>query len=177
MKMRLPALAGASADWLRIMAIATVLAFGGSAAICHGGQSNQTDEARSSSSPWRASQVIEPEALVNVLASNTGEKPLVICVGFPVFYHGGHIVGAKFAGPAVKAEGIAALKQEVKDVSPSKQIVLYCGCCSWTDCPNIRPAFRALEQMGFTNVNVLSIPTNFREDWTDKGYPVAKETD
>ncbi len=38
-------------------------------------------------------------------------------------------------------------------------------------CPNIRPAYRTLREMGFTHVRVLNIPTNMHEDWFSKGYP------
>jgi hypothetical protein len=38
-------------------------------------------------------------------------------------------------------------------------------------CPNIRPAYRALREMGFQHVRVLNIPNNMHEDWFGKGYP------
>jgi hypothetical protein len=44
-------------------------------------------------------------------------------------------------------------------------------------CPNIRPAFAALHEMGFTKVRVVSIPTNFKTDWIDKGYPTEKRVE
>ena len=162
--------------WL--MTIAAALALGGTAPLCRSGPSNQTDRVASAASvPWRTDQIIEPEALVKALSAATGQKPLVICVGFEVLYQGGHIVGARFAGPAAKPKGLEALKREVRDIPRDKQIVLYCGCCPWKRCPNIRPAFRTMEELGFTSVKVLSIPTNLREDWTAKGYPIEKGAD
>ena len=38
-------------------------------------------------------------------------------------------------------------------------------------CPNIRPAYRALKELGYTNVRVLDLATNFHDDWSGKGYP------
>ena len=38
-------------------------------------------------------------------------------------------------------------------------------------CPNIRPAYQALKESGFTRVRVLRIPTNMAADWYGKGYP------
>jgi hypothetical protein len=35
--------------------------------------------------------------------------------------------------------------------------VIYCGCCPWTHCPNMKPADDALHAMGFTKVKSLSI--------------------
>lgn len=158
-----------------MICIATALALTGSAPRCWSGPSNQTNRVRSaSSSPWRDNQVIQPEALAKTLSATTGNKPLVICVGFPVLYAGAHITGAKFAGPASRPEGLQALKREVRDLPREKPIVLYCGCCPWTRCPNIRPAFRTLQDLGFTNVKALSIPTDFRKDWVAKGFPTQK---
>ncbi len=161
-----------------LITIVVALAFGGSAPICLGGPASQTNHAGTASSvPWQDNQIIKPETLAKSLSAATGEKPLVICVGFPVLYQGGHIVGAKFAGPASKPKGIQALKREVKDLPRDKQIVLYCGCCPWNRCPNIRPAFFSIQELGFTNVKVLSIPENFREDWVAKGFPIVKGAD
>ena len=52
--------------------------------------------------------------------------------------------------------------------------MIYCGCCPWSHCPNVKPADDALRAMGFTNVKVLYIADNFGADWVNKGYPVAK---
>jgi hypothetical protein len=41
------------------------------------------------------------------------------------------------------------------------------------DCPNIRPAYRALGELGFNNLRVLDLPMNFHTDWVLRGYPVA----
>ena len=178
MTTKLTKLAGTSARQLWMTTIVTALVLGGSALFCWSGQTNQIDGAgASSAAQWQDNQIIEPEALAKTLSSATGEKPLVICVGFPVLYQGGHIVGAKFAGPASRPAGIQALKHAVQDLPHDKQIVLYCGCCPWKHCPNIRPAFRTIQDLGFTNVEVLSIPTNFREDWIAKGFPIAKGPD
>jgi hypothetical protein len=38
-------------------------------------------------------------------------------------------------------------------------------------CPNIRPPYRNLKEMGFTRVRVLHIPTNMQADWYSKDYP------
>lgn len=101
-------------------------------------------------------------------------KPAIVYVGFPVLYRSNHIPGALFAGPASKPEGLEALKQAVAKLPKNAEIVIYCGCCPWSHCPNVRPAFRALRDLGYTRVKVLEIPTNLATDWIDKGYPVEK---
>jgi thiosulfate/3-mercaptopyruvate sulfurtransferase len=62
----------------------------------------------------------------------------------------------------------------VKALDRSQFIVLYCGCCPWIKCPNIRAAYQQLHSLGFTRVKVLYLATNFGTDWVNKGYPVAR---
>ena len=69
---------------------------------------------------------------------------------------------------------LATLKKTVQDVPRTRTVVVYCGCCPMGDCPNIRPAYQALREMGFKTVKVLNLPTNFTQDWQMKGYPVEK---
>jgi thiosulfate/3-mercaptopyruvate sulfurtransferase len=100
--------------------------------------------------------------------------PLLIHVGFSVLYRSAHITGSVFAGPGSKEEGIANLKKAVAGQPRTREIVLYCGCCPLDKCPNIRPAFAALREMGFTHVKAMELPTNLKTDWIDKGYPTDK---
>ena len=99
---------------------------------------------------------------------------LVIQVGFSVLYRAAHIPGTDYAGPGSKPEGIEILKKAVEGQPHDRDIVLYCGCCPWDKCPNIRPALAALREMGFTHTRVVMIPENFRTDWIDKGYPTEQ---
>jgi hypothetical protein len=41
-------------------------------------------------------------------------------------------------------------------------------------CPNIRPAFAMLRDMGFAKIRVLILPNDFSKDWADKGLPYDK---
>lgn len=122
--------------------------------------------------PWTANDIIQPETLAKDL-----KTPLVIHVGFDVLYRAAHIAGTPYAGPASKPEGIEALKKAVEGQPHNREIVIYCGCCPMEKCPNIRPAFALLHQMGYTNVRVLSLPNNLKTDWTDKNYPVDKRAE
>lgn len=122
--------------------------------------------------PWTSGDIMPAAKLAERL--NAGGKPLILYVGFPVLYRAAHIPGAVMAGPASKPAGIEALKEAVSNVPKNREMVLYCGCCPWTQCPNVRPAFAALKQMGFTNVKLVEIPTNLHTDWISKGYPVER---
>jgi thiosulfate/3-mercaptopyruvate sulfurtransferase len=122
-----------------------------------------------------ASRLINPDELVKILQSSTGDKPLIIQVGFHVLYAQAHIPGSEYIGPASSESGLQQLRKRVESLPRTKFIVIYCGCCPWSHCPNIKPAADALRAMGFTNVRVLYISDNFGTNWVDKGYPTAKE--
>jgi hypothetical protein len=178
MKTLIPAFLRASGHGLWLTTIAIALVLGGSAPYCWCGPSGQASEVPVlSSDPWQANELIKPEQLAKWLSATTGAKPLVICVAFPVLYPGGHIAGAKFAGTTAKPEGIQALKRAANGLSQDKQIVLYCGCCPWDKCPNIRAAFRAMQEWGFKDVKALYLPTNLQQDWIAKGFPTEKGED
>ena len=118
-------------------------------------------------------RLINPAELANALQSS-GKKPLMIQVGSHVLYSQAHIPGSEYIGPAASAEGIEQLRKRVASLPKNTSIVLYCGCCPWDHCPNVKPADDALQALGFTNVKVLYIANNFGTDWVEKGYPVAK---
>jgi Rhodanese-like domain len=121
--------------------------------------------------PWPESAIVEPAALASLLESSAAEPPTILCVAFPVLYHARHIQNAIFAGPTSKPEGMEALRKAVADLDKDTDLVLYCGCCPMEKCPNVRPAYSALKEMGFTRVRVLNIPTNMPTDWYAKNYP------
>jgi hypothetical protein len=98
----------------------------------------------------------------------------VVCVAFAVLYRQRHIATAVLGGPGNKPEGIEALKAKLKNVAKDDLVVLYCGCCPMEQCPNIRPAYTATKDMGFTKVKVLELTHNFHADWVEKNYPVEQ---
>ncbi len=120
------------------------------------------------------SALILPAQLNAELEKRTGEAPLVLQVGSRMMFDQGHIPGAEFAGPAVQPAGIELLSSRVASLPRGRHIVLYCGCCPWSRCPNMGTAYRFLIGMGFKNVKALFLPTNFGEDWVAKGYRVEK---
>jgi rhodanese-related sulfurtransferase len=121
------------------------------------------------SDPWVPGELLQPAQLAKAIES--GKAPIVLSVAFPILYKGRHIVHAINAGPTSKPEGIEALKNAVANLPKDANLVIYCGCCPMVKCPNIRPAYRTLKELGFTHVHVLSIPTNLHTDWVSKDYP------
>jgi thiosulfate/3-mercaptopyruvate sulfurtransferase len=120
-----------------------------------------------------ASQLVSPEDLVKAIQTGK-EKPLMIQVGSHVLYEQAHIPGSEYIGPASNEAGLQQLRKRVDPLPRKKSILLYCGCCPWNHCPNVKPAIEALQAMGFTNVKVLYIADNFGANWVDKGYPTAR---
>lgn len=134
------------------------------------------------SDPWSASQTVEPSDLVKELGLSKGEpsesksaaKPIVVYVGFRALYMGAHVPGSVFHGAAQSEQGLADLKRWAQGLPRTTNLVVYCGCCPLDHCPNLRPAFTALRDMGFANLRVLILPHDFASDWVEKGYPVEK---
>jgi thiosulfate/3-mercaptopyruvate sulfurtransferase len=117
---------------------------------------------------------VQPEQLKEMLGAAGSARPVVIQVGSHVLYAEAHIPGSSYAGPAALPAGLALLRKQVATLAHNQLIVLYCGCCPWDRCPNIAAGLNQLQSMGFTNVKVLYIASNFGADWVSKGYPVAK---
>ncbi len=128
------------------------------------------------SEPWISAQVEQPADLLKELAQPQSKKPVIVYVGFPALYRSAHLPGAVFEGTASKPEGLDALKKWAANAPRTQPIVIYCGCCPWSRCPNIRPAFKALHQMGFTRLKVLYLKSDLATDWVQKGFPVEKSS-
>ena len=124
-----------------------------------------------------AADLIQPAELAAELAApqaGVASKPLVLQVGFRTLYDQAHIPGAEYSGAAGEDRGLLTLREHVAKLPRDTAIVIYCGCCPWSRCPNVAAAFTALRELGFTLLKVLYIPDNFGSDWVDKGYPVDK---
>ena len=119
------------------------------------------------------SQLITPADLAKTLQSGK-EKPLVLQVGPRALYTQAHISGSEYMGATSSDEGKQKLRDRVTSLPKNSAIVLYCGCCPWSHCPNVHQAYQLLHSLGFSNVKVLYIADNFGTDWVSKGYPVAK---
>lgn len=131
-----------------------------SAAACFGQQKD----------PWTQKQLLEPSVLASQLNLPKDQRPVIIDVG-----PAGVIKDALAAGPAEHADGIKNLRAFLKEVPKNKEVVIYCGCCPFTKCPNIRPAFKTLLSMGFKNPKLLDLSHNLKADWIDKGYPLGDQ--
>lgn len=118
---------------------------------------------------WPDKHMMQTKTLVDILQNPRAAKPNIYNIGFV-----GNIQGAKKLAAASKEEGLAQLKSELKDKPKTSPIVIYCGCCPFEHCPNVKPAFTMLQKLGYTNAKILNLPTSIKADWMDKGYPMAK---
>jgi hypothetical protein len=129
-------------------------------------------QAQTSTEPWTAALSVQPADLAKEMAGKSA--PTVLCVGFQRLYTAGHIKGARYHGTGGNADGLAEIKKWAKSLPRSTNLVIYCGCCPMENCPNIRPAFLALREMGFASLRVLILPDSFAVDWVEKGLPYDK---
>ena len=106
------------------------------------------------------------------VAARLSANPAVFQVGPNVLYRSKHIPGAIYAGPGQSEAGLALLKAAVEKLPRDREIVIYCGCCPWDKCPNVKPAMELLHSMGFKNAKAMYVAENFKANWIDKGYPV-----
>lgn len=147
----------------------------GSEAAAAGGECVAVSPSDSvSSRAWNAGQLVQPDALAKQLHGPAASRPLLLCVGFDFLYQSAHIAGAILYGPARNASGLKTLEDAARTWPRNREIVIYCGCCPMKQCPNLLPAFRALENMGFTRLRVLDLDHDFRQDWLQKGFPVER---
>ena len=119
--------------------------------------------AQHSKEPWTEQQLMEPAALAKTLNDPRAKQPL----GPKAV-----IKNSIDMGPAGEKENLDKLKEKLSKVPKDADIVIYCGCCPFSRCPNVRPAFSLLNEMGFKNQKLLNIPHNIKVDWIDQGYPV-----
>jgi hypothetical protein len=116
--------------------------------------------------PWTEKQLMAPAELARMINDPQAKKPVVFSIGPSAI-----IKNSIDIGPAKEKENLQKLKEELAELSKGAAIVIYCGCCPFEHCPNIRPAFSLLNKMKFTNHQLLNLPKNIKVDWIDKGYP------
>ena len=118
------------------------------------------------SEPWSDSQLMAPADLAAMLKHQDAKTPIVYAVG-----PGALIRNSIDIGPAHEKENLDKFRKALGKLPKDANIVIYCGCCPFEHCPNIRPAFSLLVEMKFSNAHLLNLEHNIRTDWVDKGYP------
>src|SRR5664279_5071646 len=120
-----------------------------------------------SDEPWTDKQLKDPAVLAAAIADAKAAKPVIFNIG-PVQ----QIKGAIAIGPTSKSANLEKLKQHLAKLPKDQEVIIYCGCCPFSRCPNVRPAFELLKKLKFTNAKLLNLPTSLNDDWISKGYPL-----
>jgi hypothetical protein len=129
--------------------------------------------AQADSDPWTKAQTVQPADLLRELGDSK-TAPTVVFVGFKRLYNSGHVKGAQYHGTGGSEAGLKELTAWATGLPRSTNLVIYCGCCPMERCPNVRPAFKALQSLGFKNLRVLLLPQDFATDWAGNGFPYDK---
>jgi len=117
--------------------------------------------------PWTDNDLIQPGILAQSI-KNPGSNPVLIFnIGVA-----GNIKGAKSFGAASELHNLVEFKKALSGLPKNTAIVYYCGCCPFERCPNIRPAFKLVKEMGFTQAKLLNLNTNLKTNWIGMGYPM-----
>lgn len=118
---------------------------------------------------WTAQQLLPPADLAQVINNPKAKQPIIYSIGMEAI-----IKGSIDIGPVMMPQNLNTLKQKLEKLPKNAQIVVYCGCCPFSRCPNVGPAMQLLKEMQFTNYKLLNLPQNVKVDWIDKGYPMAE---
>jgi hypothetical protein len=116
---------------------------------------------------WTSKELLQPSDLAAALTANK-DIPVIFSVG-----PGAVISKSVDVGPTHDEKNLARFKEQVSGLAKSTNIVIYCGCCPFEHCPNVRPAIALLKSMQFTNYHLLNLAHNIKTDWISKGYPVT----
>lgn len=119
--------------------------------------------------PWTHKELMPPSELAEKLNKNDLTNIVIFNIG-----PSGKIKNSLFIGAAQDEVNMLALKKKLEKLPKNKEVIIYCGCCPFEHCPNIRPAFQLAKDMGFNNVKLLNMPKNLKVDWIDKGYPMQQ---
>lgn len=117
---------------------------------------------------WTQKDLIEPSALAAIISNPKAKQAKIFNIGVV-----DDIKGAINLGGVSEKENLEKLKNTLSKLPKNTFLVVYCGCCPFEKCPNIRPAIGMIKSMGFSNGKLLNIPTNLKQNWIDPGYPLA----
>lgn len=122
---------------------------------------------RSVGEPWRSDQLMDPAELARIISDPHAHQPVLFSIGPAAV-----IKNSIDIGPTQDKANLERLRVELDKLSRVSDVIIYCGCCPFKNCPNIRPAFSLMNEMKFERHKLLNISRNIKMDWIDKGYPV-----
>jgi len=118
------------------------------------------------SDPWAKAQTVRPADLARELENPRPHPPwflLASSICRPPQTSRARGITARQAARKVSKEFTTL----ATSVPRTANLVMFCGCCPIDRCP----AVKALQGLGFNNVRVLLLPTDFETDWAETGLP------
>ncbi len=104
------------------------------AASCQGVTSGQKE-------PWSQSQLLEPSSLAKTINNPDAKQPIVFCIGPQAV-----IKGSVDIGPTGNKANLDKLQARLEKLPKDADIVIYCGCCPFSRCPEHQAGLRSSEQ-------------------------------
>ena len=117
---------------------------------------------------WTNDQLLQPSELAATIKDNK-EISVIFSIG-----PGAIIPHSRDMGMIKEEENMKKFKEELEALPRDTSIIIYCGCCPYEHCPNVRPAIELLREMKFTHYKLLDLPHNIKIDWINKGYPTGQ---
>jgi len=117
---------------------------------------------------WTNDQLLQPSELAATIKDNK-EISVIFNIG-----PGAVIPHSRDMGMIKEEENMKKFKGELEALPRDTGIIIYCGCCPYEHCPNVRPAIELLREMKFTHYKLLDLPHNIKIDWINKGYPTGQ---
>jgi metal-dependent hydrolase (beta-lactamase superfamily II) len=105
---------------------------------------------------WTKDELLQPAQLAQMLQDKKS-LPVIYSVG-----PGAVIPHSIDIGSVKEKENLDKFKREVSLLAKDAGIVVYCGCCPFDPCPNVRPAIAVLKEMKFTNYKLLNLEQNIK---------------
>lgn len=107
---------------------------------------------------WTSEQLMKPAQLAKLLQKGS-DIPVLLSVG-----PGASIPHSIAIGSVNEKENLAMLDSTLQELEKNAVVVVYCGCCPYEHCPNVRPAIALLKEHRFTNYKLLDLPHNIKTD-------------
>ena len=117
---------------------------------------------------WTSKDLTAPAALAATLKANK-DVPIMFSIG-----PGAIIPNSIDIGMVKEERNLEKFKEQISKLPKSANILIYCGCCPYEHCPDVRPAIALLKNMNYTNFHLLDLPNNIKTDWIAKGYPTKE---
>lgn len=118
---------------------------------------------------WTSKELTEPAELAATLKENKN-VPVIFSIGPEAI-----IPNSIDIGMVKNEKNLAKFQEQISKFPKSTNILIYCGCCPFEHCPDVRPAIALLQSMKFTNYHLLDLPNNIKTDWITKGYPTLNK--